>query len=94
MKQNKREEFYEELAKGLWGYISDKLGIPIANLSKDSTREEMLNKKVDNDSISQFLSIIDRCEYARYAPVTEETKMNTLYSDAIQIISKLQQKLK
>ena len=94
MKQNKREEFYEELAKGLWGYISDKLGIPIANLSKDSTREEMINKKVDNDSISQFLSIIDRCEYARYAPVTEETKMNTLYSDAIQIISKLQQKLK
>jgi hypothetical protein len=94
MKQDQREAFYEELVKALWGYISDKLGIAVANLSKDRAREEMQDKKVDDESIDQVLSIIDRCEYARYAPVTEETKMDTLYSDAIKIISKLQQKLK
>ena len=94
MKQNQREAFYEELVKALWGYISDKLGIPVANLSKDNARSEMLNKKVDEEYIEQILNIIDRCEYARYAPVTEETKMDTLYKDAIKVISKLQQKLK
>jgi hypothetical protein len=94
MKQDLREAFYEELVKALWGYISDKLGIAVANLSKDRAREEMQEKNVDDESIDQVLSIIDRCEYARYAPVTEETKMDTLYSDAIKIISKLQQKLK
>ncbi|MFO7843110.1 MAG: BatD family protein [Bacteroidales bacterium] len=94
MKQNQREAFYEELVKALWGYISDKLGIPVAHLSKDSVREELLIKHIDNQSVDNLLGIIDRCEYARYAPVTEETKMDTLYNDAIKVISKLQQKLK
>jgi len=94
MKQNQREVFYEELVKALWGYISDKMGIPVAHLSKDSVREELLIKHIDSQSIDSLLGIIDRCEYARYAPVTEETKMDTLYNDAIQVISKLQQKLK
>jgi len=94
MKQNLEESFYEELVKALWGYISDKLGIPIADLSKDNARTEMLNKNVEQEYIDQILNIIDRCEYARYAPVTEETKMDTLYNDAIKVISKLQQKLK
>jgi hypothetical protein len=94
MKQNQRETFYEELVKALWGYISDKMGIPVAHLSKDSVREELLIKQIDNQSIDSLLGIIDRCKYARYASVTEETKMDTLYNDAIQVISKLQQKLK
>ncbi len=94
IKQNQQEAFYEELVKALWGYISDKLGIPVANLSKDNARTEMINKQVEEEYIDQILNIIDRCEYARYAPATEETKMDTLYNDAIKVISKLQQKLK
>ncbi|MCK5171228.1 MAG: protein BatD, partial [Bacteroidales bacterium] len=94
MKQNEKESFYEELVKALWGFISDKLSIPIADLSKDNARSEMLSKNVDEEYIDQILDIIDRCEYARYAPTTEETKMDILYRDAIKVISKLQQKLK
>jgi hypothetical protein len=94
MKKNIKEAFYEELVKALWGYISDKLGIPAADLSKDKARSEMISKNVDVEYIDQILDIIDRCEYARYAPVTEETKMDTLYNDSIKVISKLQQKLK
>ena len=94
MKQNEKESFYEELVKALWGFISDKLSIPIADLSKDNARTEMISKNVDEEYIDQILDIIDRCEYARYAPTTEETKMDVLYKDAIKVISKLQQKLK
>ena len=94
MKSDKREAFYEELVKAIWGYLSDKLEIPVANLSKDNAKSEMLSKNVDEDNIHQILNIIDRCEYARYAPVTEETKTDTLYNDTIKVISKLQQKLK
>jgi len=94
MKQNQREAFYEELVKAMWGYLSDKLGIAFADLSKDNARSEMLAKNVDEENINQILEIIDRCEYARYAPVSEETKMDNLFIDAIKVISKLQQKLK
>ncbi len=94
MKHGQKEAFYEELVKALWGYVGDKLGIPGADLSKDNARIEMQAKNVDDEYIDQILDIIDRCEYARYAPATEETKMDTLYKDAIKVISKLQQKLK
>lgn len=94
MRQNQKELFYEELVKAVWGYLSDKLGIPVSNLSKDNARAEMQAKKVEPEYIDQILNIIDRCEYARYAPATEETQMETLYGDAIKVISKLQQKLR
>jgi hypothetical protein len=94
MKRDLKEDFYEELVKAMWGYLSDKLGIPVAKLSKDNAKSEMISKKVDEEYINQILNIIDRCEYARYAPVTDETKMDTVYNDAIKVISKLQQKLK
>lgn len=94
MKKEQQEAFYEELVKAMWGYLSNKLGIPVSNLSKDNARSEMFSRNVDEEYVDQILNIIDRCEYARYAPVTEETKMDTLYNDAIKVISKLQQKLK
>ncbi|OFX19265.1 MAG: hypothetical protein A2041_06405 [Bacteroidetes bacterium GWA2_31_9b] len=94
MKQNQKEEFYEELVRALWGYISDKLSIPAANLSKDNARSRLQSKNVNSESIEQIINIIDRCEYARYAPVSENTQMDVLFNDSVDIISKLQQQLK
>ena len=34
--ENKQEAFYDEVLKALWGYISDKLNIPVSQLSKDN----------------------------------------------------------
>ncbi|MCK7537583.1 MAG: hypothetical protein MZV63_44825 [Marinilabiliales bacterium] len=71
LKQNKKEVFYEELVKALWGYVSDKFSIPVAGLSKESARQQMMAKGIESAIIDQILGIIDRCEYARYAPASE-----------------------
>lgn len=94
LKQNKKEVFYEELVKALWGYISDKFSIPLAGLSKDAARQQMELKGIESEIINNILSIIDRCEYARYAPASESTHMDKLYDESIEIISKLQQQFK
>lgn len=94
MKENKKESFYEELAKALWGYLSDKLGIPLANLSLDNAREELSKKNVQEEEITAFLDILDICEYARYAPSTITKGMDEVYKDAVSVISKLQQQLR
>ncbi|MDX9695258.1 MAG: BatD family protein [Bacteroidales bacterium] len=94
LKQNKKEVFYEELVKALWGYISDKFSIPLAGLSKDAARQQMELKGIESEIINNILSIIDRCEYARYAPASESTQMDKLYDESIEIISKLQQQFK
>ena len=42
MQEENRHAFYEEMLRALWGYMSDKLNIPVANLTKDNIREELL----------------------------------------------------
>ena len=43
LSENKKNEFYDEVLKALWGYISDKLNIPLSRLSKDNVEEELQN---------------------------------------------------
>lgn len=94
MKQNDSKGFYDEVLKAMWGYLSDKLNIPIADLSKASSEEALVNMKIDEKIMNKFYEIIDKCEYARYAPGDESSEMQKLYNDAMKIIIKLQQKLR
>ncbi|MDA3780145.1 MAG: BatD family protein, partial [Bacteroidales bacterium] len=71
LKENEKEKFYEELISAIWGYLSDKLGISIANLSKENVNIKLLDKDVPNELINNLLQIIDTCEYARYAPINK-----------------------
>ena len=47
LKENKKEEFYDEVLRALWGYLSDKLSIPLANLTKDNVEAELAKYGVD-----------------------------------------------
>ena len=92
--QGQKDSFYEETLKALWGYLGDKLDIPVAELSRDKAREKLESRNIPEEMIERFMKLIDNCEYARYAPSTDEERMDRLYQDAITIISTLHQKLK
>ena len=94
LKNNNSETFYEEVLKAMWGYLSDKLNIPVADLSKDTTKEALIRNSIDEELLNTFYYIIDNCEYARYSPEHESEEMHKLYNKAIKTIIKLQQKLK
>lgn len=94
LKENKREEFCNEVLKAFWGYLSDKLGIPKVDLSKDSVTDELNKFNVDETTISSFMEVIDNCEFDRYSPAGETTKSEAIYNKAANIISKLEQQLK
>lgn len=94
LKQNKKENFFDEVLKALWGYLSDKLNIPVSELSKDNVRVIMQQRGVDNEMIDKFIDLLNTCEYARFAPTTIDTQMDKIYADASRIISKLEQKVK
>ncbi|MDR1437359.1 MAG: BatD family protein, partial [Candidatus Symbiothrix sp.] len=36
LKEDQREAFYDEILKAVWGYLSDKLSIPVSSLTKDN----------------------------------------------------------
>ena len=80
--------------KAMWGYLGDKLSLPVAELSRDKSREILVQKQLDRELLTGIYALLDNCEYARFAPSSELSDMRKLYSDAINIISKLEQRLK
>ena len=94
LKQGNDAAFFEELLGALWGYLSDKLNIPVALLSKDSAMTALQSRKLDYEIIEQVFSITDTCEMARYARSTGDIAKDALYHKALDIITTLQQKLK
>lgn len=87
------EKFYEEVSHALNGYVADKLGIPLASLTLDNVKEKLTERNVENADIDEFTRIIDTCEYARFSPKAEHSQMDSLYSEAYKLISKLEQEL-
>lgn len=94
LKANKKDAFYDEVLKALWGYVSDKLNIPVSQLSKDNVEEALIAKNVDNELIKAFIKALNDCEFARFAPGDPAQAMDNLYQDAINVISKMENSIK
>ena len=62
MKENKKEEFYDEVLRALWGYLSDKLSIPQSDLTKDNVETELAKYGVDESLTNEFMDILNTCE--------------------------------
>ncbi len=84
--------FYEEMLKALWGYMSDKLNIPVAHLSHDNVREGLFARGVEPEQIERYVQTIADCEYARYAP-SERTRVGDVYNTAVELISRMESKI-
>ena len=93
MEMNSQHGFYEEMLRALWGYMSDKLNIPVANLTKENVREELRKRNISAETIQQFIDIIISCDEAQYSPMAS-AQMNEVYAEGVNIISKLESTLK
>ena len=94
LKDNKKESFYDELLKALWGYISDKLSIPVAMLSKENVEQELLKHNVSQVLSDEFIKVLNECEFARYAPSNAAAAMDKVYHAAMDVISKMENSIK
>ena len=90
----KKNEFYDEVLKALWGYISDKLNIPVSQLSKDSIETRLSDRGVSEELVKEFIGTLNECEFARYAPGDESEAMDKVYNAAVEIISKMENSIK
>ena len=94
LSENKKDAFYDEVLKALWGYISDKLNIPVSRLSKDNIEEKLRNHGVNEELIKEFLNALNDCEFARFAPGDENQAMDKVYSSSREVISKMENSIK
>ena len=93
MAAREEKQFYEEMLRALWGYMSDKLNIPVANLTKDNIREELLRRDISAELANHYIGIISDCEYAQYSP-SASVQMTELYGEAVRMLSKFESLIK
>ena len=86
MLQGKQGEFYDEVMRALWGYMSYKLNMPAEKLNRDNIRETLGRHFVDDATIEKFTTALDECEFERYAPGDAAGNMNRTFESAMTAI--------
>ena len=94
LKENKTELFYDEILKAVWGYLSDKLNIPVSALTKDNVDANLIKYGASENLIKDFRDILDTAEFARFAPAQATGTMDELYDATVQAIDKMENTIK
>lgn len=94
LKNHDREHFYDEVLKAVWGYLSDKLGLPNSELTKDNVAAELEKYGASTELIAEFNDILGRCEFAQYAPSQTDEAMDELYTQTVEAIGKMENTVK
>ncbi|MFN3557136.1 MAG: BatD family protein [Bacteroidales bacterium] len=92
--KKQENEFYDEIFRALWGYLSDKLSIPVSILNKETVSGAFKSQKVPQELSDSFLETLNQCEFARFAPGQKEDKMAEIYSKALQTIVTIEKDLR
>jgi len=90
----RENEFYDEVLRALWGYVGDKLNMPVEHLSRENIAENLTINSIKNDTIDKFISAIDECEYERYAPGDAKGNMDKTYTSAVVAIMDIEDSMK
>ena len=89
----KKEAFYVALEKALHNYLKAKLNIETSDFNKDIIEKLLTERKVESNVISEFISILQNCELARYTPITQVTMQND-YDKSAKTISLIDKQLR
>ena len=94
MSAGKSGEFYDEVLRALWGYVGDKLNMPVESLSRDNISQRLAEREVSEENISLFLGALDECEFERYAPGDATGNMNKTFGAAMTAIENIEDTMK
>lgn len=95
LRAGEKSKFYEETMRALWGYIADKLTIPVSELTKDNVQEKLISHNCNEELIREFLSCLSDCEFARFSPMVDDSlSMENIYDRAADLIGKLDNTLR
>jgi hypothetical protein len=87
VKKNNKEEFFDALSRAFWGYLSDKLTLPLSELNRDNVRATLIKYSVDEATIEEFIRLINTCEMAKFAPTAVNEPIDELYHKGENLIN-------
>jgi len=86
--------FYEELHRALVGFVSDKLGMDMADQTKENIEKVLTDGGVAPETASSFVGILGQCEMARYSPEGGQESMNACYDKAVRLVGEIDSTMK
>ena len=94
LRENRINEFYDEILKAVWGYMSHKLSMPLSQLSKDNVSSELTRRGCNEALVAELLTLLNEGEFARYAPGDTGATMDKVYKLALDVIGKMENSIK
>ena len=82
LQEKKQDEFYSEVSRALWGYVSDRFGIPLSELNRENVTSALRSRSVSPETITSIASTMDQCEFARFAPAADSLQMEHVFESA------------
>ena len=94
MADGRSGEFYDEVLRALWGYVGDKLNMPVESLSRENISQRLSEREVSEANVNLFISALDECEFERYAPGDAKGNMNKTFKAAMTAIENIEDTMK
>ncbi|MCH5234049.1 MAG: protein BatD [Muribaculaceae bacterium] len=94
MNANDRNSFYDEIISSIWGYLGDKLRIPISELSRENISGKLAMNDITDEDIQKLITLIDDVEFEKYAPAASASEMNDIYERTISTMNSLEEAFK
>ena len=94
MKAGRSGEFYDEVLRALWGYVGDRMNMPVESLSRENVVEAFEARNVQKDTTEKFVHALDECEFERYSPGDPAGNMNKTYESAMIAIMDIENTIK
>jgi len=94
LKADEKERFYDSVLRAFWGYLSDKLQMPLAELNRENATTVLAQRQAKEETINQFKQLLDTCEFARFAPSENSLAMHDIYNEAEQVMSQLEKQIR
>ena len=91
LREGQADKFHEEMLRAIWGYLADKLAIPLSQLNRQNIVEQLTAKGYPAESIDAVVEVLDRAEMARYTP-DSSSHMDQLYDQGVNAINNLEKR--
>ncbi len=94
LKKQDDQLFYDTIYKSINQYLINKLNINPASFTRSIALEKLKEQKVSEVILNDLNSLLDECEFNRYAPAAERKSNREIYDKALDVITRIEKELK
>lgn len=86
------DSFYEALERALHNYLKAKLNIETSEMEKGLISNMLIERKVSEPTVANFISLLKSCEFARYASASQAS-ISQDYDKSVTVISEIDKQI-